>query len=274
MIGATLSSLALWVGFALAGSLSGLWLTRRLVPSAVLRGSADAVGNYLQTLGTIYAVLLAFVVFMVWQQFNDARSHVEREAHELLDLTRTVRGLPEALARPFLSAACAYVEVVLRDEWPVMAACSQAPLEQGSRLLDGMWEILVAHEPVSECHKSLYEEALARFNDLSDTRMSRLASSRLRIPVALRLLLYFGAVTIVGSMWLFSVESFAVHAIMTSALAGSISHILYVISDLDDCFSGNWQVPRSEFERVGAYLATASWDSRREPRQLASEPLR
>jgi len=255
----TLGALSLWVGCALAVSLSGLWLTRRFVPSAVLRSSADAVGNYLQTLGTIYAVLLAFVVFMVWQQFNDARSHVAREAHELLDLTRTVRGLPEELARPFLAAASSYVQMVLVEEWPVMAACSQASLEQGSRILDGIWQILIVHEPVSESHKSLYEEALARFNDLSDTRMCRLASSRLRIPVALRLLLYTGAVTTIGSMWLFSVDSFAVHAIMTGALAGSISHILYVISDLDDCFNGNWQVPRTEFERVGAYLAAVRW---------------
>jgi hypothetical protein len=33
----------------------------------------------LQALGSVYAVLLAFVVFVVWQQFNDARSFVEKE---------------------------------------------------------------------------------------------------------------------------------------------------------------------------------------------------
>lgn len=256
VIYATLRSIALWVGCSLVLSLSGLWLTRRLVPISVLRSSADALGNYLQTLGTIYAVLLAFVVFVVWQQFNDARSQVEREAHELLDLVRTVRGLPQ-ISRPFLEQAAAYVQVVLLEEWPLMAAGSQARLDHGTQILDRLWNILVVHEPASECHKSLYEEALARFNELSDTRMCRLSSSRLRIPLALRLVLYFGAITTVGSMWLFSVESFAVHAIMTGALAGSISHVLYVISDLDDCFNGNWQVPRSAFESLGEYLAAA-----------------
>jgi hypothetical protein len=147
------------------------------------------------------------------------------------------------------------VQLVLVEEWPAMATCSRAPLEQGSLVLEQMWELLVLHEPSSECHKSLYPEALARFNDLSDSRMSRLASSRLRIPLALRLLLYTGATMTVGSMWLFSVDSYAVHAIMTSALAGSIAHVLYVISDLDDCFNGNWQVPRTQFERVAALLA-------------------
>jgi hypothetical protein len=251
----TLRSIALWVSVALAASLLGLWLVRRCVPVEILQSSSDAVGNYLQTLGTIYAVLLAFVVYVVWQQFNDARAHVEQEANDLLDLIRTVKGLPEALWRPFLDRVERYIELVLSDEWQAMASYSPKPLEQGGQVLEQMWDILVLHEPSSECHKSLYDEALVRFNDLSDARMKRLVSSRLRIPLALRLLLYTGAVMTVGSMWLFAVQSFAVHAIMTGALAGSISHVLYVISDLDDCFNGNWQVPRAQFERVATQLS-------------------
>ncbi|HET9929331.1 MAG TPA: hypothetical protein VFQ35_01530 [Polyangiaceae bacterium] len=250
----TLRSITIWVGSAVALALVGLCLVRANVPNELLKSSSDAVGNYLQTLGTIYAVLLAFVVFVVWQQFNDARAHIEGEANELLDLARTVHGLPETLWRPFLSHVKRYVELVLAEEWPVMAGRGNATFARGSQLLDEMWELLVEYEPCSECHKSLYDEALARFNDLSDRRMSRLVSSRLRIPLALRLLLYTGAVITAASMWLFYVESFAVHAVMTSALAGCISHVLYVISDLDDCFSGNWQVPSSQFERVGAQV--------------------
>jgi hypothetical protein len=246
----TLRSIGLWVGTAVALSLAGLWLVRECVPEALLMGSSEAVGNYLQTLGTIYAVLLAFVVVVVWQQFNDARAHFEGEANELLDLARTVHGLPETLWRPFLSRVKRYVDLVLDEEWPVMAGRSQQALTRGGQLLDEMWDLLVEYEPCSECHKSLYDEGLARFNDLSDRRMSRLVSSRLRIPLALRLLLYTGAVITAASMWLFYLKSFAMHAIMTSALAGCISHVLYVISDLDDCFSGNWQVPSSQFERV------------------------
>src|SRR5262245_45238456 len=74
----TLLSLLATVSVAIGLALSGLYLVRRLVPAALLRESNDVVGNYLQTLGTVYAVLLAFVVFVVWSQFNEARSHVER----------------------------------------------------------------------------------------------------------------------------------------------------------------------------------------------------
>jgi hypothetical protein len=59
-------------------------------------------------------------------------------------------------------------------------------------------------------------------------------------------------------MYLFAVSSFAVHAIMTGALAGAISHVLYVIADLDDAFAGDWQVPREPFERVRAHMERVS----------------
>jgi len=56
-------------------------------------------------------------------------------------------------------------------------------------------------------------------------------------------------------MYLFAVESLAVHATITAALAGAISHVLYVIEDLDSCFDGHWQVPRTPFERVSRQMA-------------------
>ena len=156
-----------------------------------------------------------------------------------------------------LAHAELYVQGVLGPEWVAMAGGEESGVEEGARLLDRMWDRLVEYEPRSECHKSLYDEALARFNDLSDRRSDRLAASRLRIPVALRLLIYTGAAMTVASMYLFAVERVEIHALMTGALAGAIAHLLYVISDLDDCFDGDWQVPRRPFERVRDYLAAA-----------------
>src|SRR5262245_19353661 len=190
---AALRSMSLWIGAAIFLALGGLVPARNLIPFEALVSSSDAVGNYLQTIGTIYAVLLAFVVFVVWQQFNDARGNVEREANEILDVMRVVKGLPENVWRPLLKHLHEYVSTVLDDEWPAMARGSRATFEAGTRILDRISGLLVAHEPESECHKSLYDEALGRFNDLSDARMNRLFSSRLRIPLGLRMLLYAGA---------------------------------------------------------------------------------
>jgi len=239
-------------------SIAGLCAAHACLDDQALLAAREAIGSSLQTLGSVYAVLLAFVVFVVWQQFNEARAHIEREANELLDLGRTATGLPPEVRQPMLEHIESYVALATGREWEAMAARDERNFDEGTRLLDRLWALLVAYEPCSECHKSLYGEALARFNDLSDTRTIRIASSLLRIPRALRMLLYFGALMTVASMYLLAVPSALVHALMTGALAGAISHLLYVIGDLDDCFAGDWAISREPFLRVRRYLARES----------------
>src|SRR6476659_6635333 len=74
-------------------SVVGLWCMRTWVRFSY---DNDTVGNYLQTVGTIYAVLLAFVMTTVWSQFNETRQLIDHEANEVIDLYRTADGFPEA----------------------------------------------------------------------------------------------------------------------------------------------------------------------------------
>ena len=255
-IGRTIAALSRPVVGSMALAVGGLVVFRGVAPFEVLRKSNDVVGNYLQTLGSIYAVLLAFVMFVVWTQFNDARANVDREANELMDLFRTSRGLPEPTRGQVQASAVAYAMQVVGREWDAMACGGR--LDSGPGTLEAMWESVHAAEPNEEPERSLYREVLKRLDDLSDARSSRLTSTTTSIPTALRILLYTGAVSTVGSMYLFAVESLAVHAVMTAALAGAISHVLYVIEDLDNCFDGHWQVPRTPFERVRRQMAAAA----------------
>lgn len=243
-----LSTVLLSVALALAG----LILVRATVPADLLRPSSDVAGNYLQTVGTIYAVLLAFVVFVVWTQHNEARTLVEREANEMQDLHRIMRSLPEPLSSFAVDQLRDYTDAVLNDEWFHMAAGRECP--KARPLLESLWARLTEFEPVSERDKLLYAEALARFNDLSDLRTDRLRASRTRLPSILWLLLISGAVVVVGSMYLFPVERFSIHALMTAAMSGCVSHILFVIRDLDDCFTGDWRIRPDAFATARRHM--------------------
>lgn len=251
----TFLRLSPWVLGSTFLAIIGLLLSRAALPVASLEPSSEEVGTYLQTLGGIYAVLLAFVVFVVWQQFNEARAGVEREASEIMDLFRSGDGLPQAARTELHTKLIEYATCVLEIEWLAMArGRDNGEASEATQHLDQAWRILNAFEPSSECHKALYSEALSCFNELSNARTARLSASRTRIPAALRMLLYIGAVVLVASTWLLAVESFEIHAFITGALAGSVSHLLYVIEDLDDAFSGGWQVPKKAFERARAFM--------------------
>jgi hypothetical protein len=244
-----------------AGTGVGLvYLVRRLVPVSALAAHNDALGGYLQTLGTIYAVLLAFVVFVVWSQYNDVHATVEREANEIADLIRIAGGLPAAVCDGVRDELRRYVEAVVGEEWRTMARGESSG--RAAALLDQLWRELQALEPATAREQALYAEALARFNDLSDHRTHRLLGSRTRVPATMWLLLGVGAVLTLGSMALFGVRAFWSHALMTSSLAILICFVLYVIYDLDNPFWGDWQVSAEPL--LGA-VATASGDRERRP---------
>ena len=260
----TLRSLSAVVGAGTGVAIAGLLAVRSAVPLHTLREAADAVGNYVQTLGTIYAVLLAFVVFVVWTQFNEARAQVDREANEILDLFRTAKGLGQDACAKLQANARDYVKHVIAREWPAMRPpCEdRAVIDEGWTILDGIWDVMHTYEPSTKCHESIHGELLARFNDLSDTRTLRLTSSRLKIPLALKVLIYIGAVLTIGSIYLIHVEQAWLHGIMVGAIAGAISHILYIVHDLDDVFAGDWMVSSEPFERVVAYMErSGAWSS-------------
>jgi Protein of unknown function (DUF4239) len=214
-------------------SIGGLLVFRAIAPMAELHAAANELGNYLQTVGGIYAVLLAFVVYVVWGQFNDARGYLDREATALVE-----------------GGLRAYIEAVLRDEWQAMADGDEATLDRVAELLEQVWLAIHACKPTNACQHTVYGEVLARFNQLTDLRTSRLSAARARIPVAMTILLYTGGLLTVGSVYLLAIDRLWLHALVTAALAGAIAHILFLIRDLDDAFAGDWQVAKLPFEHA------------------------
>src|ERR1700761_7434074 len=150
-----------------------LVVVRQAVPAETLRASSDAVGNYLQTVGGIYAVLLAFVVYVVWGQFNEARTYVEREATALVDLHRTATGLPKTTRVEIQQALRQYVDQVIELEWRAMAKHDEDTLERVGAPLDHVWVAIHACRPLNDCQHAIYSEIVTRYNDLSDMRTSR-----------------------------------------------------------------------------------------------------
>jgi hypothetical protein len=229
-------------------SLAGLLLVRWLAPASWLRANNEVAGNYLQTLGTIYAVLLAFVVFVVWQQHNEVRGAVETEANELADLDRIMQAFPEAIRAQLRARASAYCQAVAGEEWQALAHSQPSKGAEGAH--EHMWQALAAFTPQTPREEVLYAQALARLDDLSNARSHRLHCSRLRLPPTLWVLLLTNGGLVTASMWLFGLDSFWAQALMTAALTGSIAFVLYLIADLDNPFWGAWRVTAEPFHQA------------------------
>src|ERR1700742_25187 len=75
---------ATWMTVAIAGQ---LWC-RVLLPADQLRSATDLASNFLQTFGGIYGIVVAFGIYVEWQQLNETQVTIEREAVALEELFR------------------------------------------------------------------------------------------------------------------------------------------------------------------------------------------
>lgn len=242
--------LAAVVFVAAAASIAGLAVSRNVLDYELLRSSSDSLGTFVQTLGGIYAVLLAFVVVVVWGQFNEGRSYVDREANALIDLHRTASGLPSHSRKVIQDSLRQYVDAVLGDEWRAMAERDQAAIDRIGHLLDVVWTAIHSCMPKNQCQQAMYSEVLSRFNDLTEHRANRLNTAGQHIPIAMTVLLYTGALIMTGAVYVLPFDRFWLHALVTGLMSGAVAHILFLIHDLDDAFAGDWQVEKSPFMRA------------------------
>ena len=74
------------VAFAIVLAVAGLLVARRVLPAETLDVHHYMTSAQFQVMGTIYAVLLAFVIITVWQHHSAITTTLEEEAANLLEL--------------------------------------------------------------------------------------------------------------------------------------------------------------------------------------------
>lgn len=214
----------------------GLRLVRRRVPLDVLETQHEVAGFIIGVLGAIYAVLLAFVVVAVWDQFGDAKIVAATEANQLNDLSRMVEGFPSPVKPRVLEGLRAYGQSVIDDEWKTMSRGEASTKTQAA--MDNLWQLFREVEPQTNRENALYAESLDRLNQMSDNRRLRIHASADDIPLLIQILLWGGGLMTIAFTYFFGVRSIKSQALMTAALAGEIAFLLFLVVVLDNPFHG------------------------------------
>jgi hypothetical protein len=94
-VSGTLLQGILFVGLSTALTVAGLVIVRHYVPLPELEANHVVGLGIFAVLGTIYAVLLSFVVIAAWEQFGQARQVAEQEAGHVANLYWLAQELPD-----------------------------------------------------------------------------------------------------------------------------------------------------------------------------------
>jgi protein-S-isoprenylcysteine O-methyltransferase Ste14 len=226
----------------------GLVVVQRLVPPERREEQNNVAGFIYAVLGVAYAVLLAFVVIAVWQDYNTAQTNVESEANELAGVYFLASQLPEPQRTNVQDLARMYARVVVEEEWPMMEQGQTSP--HADSLLRQLRLKLLQFDPRTRGEQVLYERGLTDLHDAIDARRSRLLEVREGIPDLLWVVLLVGGVITVSFTYLFGLKSNRTHALMVAALTLLICAILFTIAEFNNPFSGPVEIQPEAFREV------------------------
>jgi len=237
-----------WVPFlvVVGGSMLVAAVVTLLVRQKVRKPSGEShnevAGFIFATVGVLSAVLLAFIVFALWEGYGTAERAAAQEAATVLATARYANTLPEPVRHEMHDQLRAYSEVVLNDEWKTM---TQDSGRQGDRVMSELWSTYGKLRP-----KADYSEAATLLSDLSTARTQRILSSQAALPVVFWIVLVgAGLITVIFAFVLY-MENAQVHALMVALLAGIIALCLWLILEVNQPFAGAVQVPKDSFEHV------------------------
>jgi ABC-type antimicrobial peptide transport system permease subunit len=236
------------VGGAIVFSITGLLIVRHFVPHSRLRTHHDVADPILGALGMVYAVLLAFVVITVWQDFDRSSSNVQKEANYLADLYRNAEALSVDFREKVDPLLREYRQAVMVDEWKTMASGKMSP--EVEKIMRKIWAPYTTYQPKNQGEQSFFDESVRKLNSFRELRRQRLMDSRTGIPSLLYFVLVVGAIFVISFTFLFGAENLKAQMIMGVMLAIMISLMMLTVISLDFPFTGSLTVSKEPFSQL------------------------
>ena len=244
----------LFVAVCTGVCLLALTLVRRSVTIQHLETHHEVAGFLIGIVGVVYAVLLAFVVIVVWERYNDAARNVAQEANQVGDLWQMAGGFRTELRAEARGSLVAYTRAVIDTEFASMRQ-QQASREAEAAFVK-LWNVYRSAEAGSETEKALYGESLATMNVLSDARQTRLHEARDQTPGVVWAALFGGAAITIGFTFLFQLKSYSLQLVMTASVVVLIALVLFLIIALNRPFGGVLPLDADPFTDQVARMAT------------------
>lgn len=243
----------LLVIFCPLGALLFLWILNRVWPPSHRRQHNDIIGWQIGTLGTIYAVIMGFMLYAVWTSFQEAQVNAETEANCLVNVYRMANGLPSPQREQIRSLARKYADIVIQEEWPGMHE-GQLNLS-GHNTIQQMWTTMLETKPSTFGEQTSMNLTLTELSSMTHHRRVRQIESQSKLPGVLWMVLIAGGVITMLSSCLFGVENARLHRLQVVILTILVTLILVATADIDRPFQGVIHIMPTGFERARATFA-------------------
>ncbi len=214
-----------------------------------LVSNTDLISSVYQVMGTVYAILLTFTLWGVWQNFTEAGASVQNEAFALLDLVHmieTINNKNDILRK----AVFTYSKFVIEKEWPALKNFTNTMINIRERNHTAAREIIEVAQKIgveNQKNEVIFQQILNLLTRWLDARRTRILIARGDSAKALWSLLFTGALVLFSFHGLFVAKTIGIWITLLFGTSLVIGVTFYLIFSLDCPFMGALSIDPEPF---------------------------
>jgi ABC-type multidrug transport system fused ATPase/permease subunit len=207
-----------------------------------------ALAHVIGTFGVFFGILLALVAVSVYENFSYTRQVSIDESGRVGALYRATTGLPEDVGDQLRQLLDEYMHAVIEGDFPqqqlgILPNVSDTQVDEFERVMHTI-------EAAPGDDQAEFQQVLATFDDVIESRRARIDATALALPPLLWLVIWVGAAVNAVLIAFIYVKSRRLHLLMAGLLAVFIGLVIFVTADMDHPYAGAVSVDAGAFERV------------------------
>jgi hypothetical protein len=217
---------------------------------AVTAQEAEGINTLILLIGSIYAVVFAFVIYVIWGQFTDVENFMMRECKSLNELLRFSDFVDPDGGRRIRRGVSEYASHVARSEWAALAERRRDKSSEKafSDLLDTVLHVARTNPE----HDLVYERLVDIVREAGEHRDERMTKSLTQIPATLIHLVHTMAAALLLLVFFYPFHNW-VAGMCCFLLVGTILFLAnLVMTDTDNPFKGVYNVSPKPFSDLAA----------------------
>jgi hypothetical protein len=214
-------------------AVTAMLLVRRRAPEGSFFEDGDRAAGVFGVLATGFSVLLGFMVFLAFENYDNSRSGAEAEAVAVAQQFETAQTLPPRVSKALSGELVCYARYVVGRSWPRMenGTLGNEINPWGVRL----FRTLKTARPSTPTQQSAYDKWLDQTSDREQARYDRIHGAQGVVPDPLWIVLFFTATVIFTFVLFFadSGERTVVQGFLMGSVVGVMTATLLLIASLD-----------------------------------------
>jgi RsiW-degrading membrane proteinase PrsW (M82 family) len=236
-------------GLKMIAGAGALYLILRVIGfHRFFANDAEGIGALLQIIGTLYSVVYAFAIYVIWGQFTAVENEIQKESGALKDLLLFSQRMKESAREPVVRAVKIYARGVAETEWSALSAGEETG--KTDKLFSAVIASVTEIKPEDSNEGIIYQRLLEIANQASAHRDERLALSVKRMPQTLLLFVTLTACMILFLLFFFPFRNLALGLVAVAITTMLLAFAHFVLTDLDNPFEGTWNVSSGPFAEL------------------------